>query len=668
MFHWICPECGREIPPTVKECQVCDPNAVVLPIVEPVEAAPVAVALPVPPPVPAAPAVNPEVTSPEPVATAVERVVDALPALNLQPQPEPALPVKPKTGRERVVELKPEPAPQEALEVANPISAAPEPVAEIVPPAEIASSEPAPVEIAEPTAVAEPLAALAPPEPEIVAAAEPVVVAEPEPVVASAPPEPEMVAVGEPVPAAEPGPVAAVEPPEPEIVAVTEQVPVAEPEPVVAAAPPEPEVVAIEPALPVQAIPAEPVIAAAPTPEPVAEAAPPEPQKPELLAAPEPIVETAPVVRQPEPVVAEAPIKIEEVPDPLFALASEIRAVQAARAAALVAPQESAGIRELAEAVGIQPLPTPEAPAPVALAEPVAPVQPVASARQPEPVAQIVATVPQTAQAVEETPVEATAVALLVPPEEKTVPQVVAAPIAPAPEPEGPTLPFAPMQSYTPATNKSIQPKPPQDKILAADSGPRITLPGPTLPPELTRLQDANIVTLIGEKTEIRAKEALAAEKKSGPPGWLVTVGVMLVLLAAGLSIVSYLMPHTVADAKPAPTPAAAASTPAPTGPVSPLSKFIEVTGFRIVVDANKKSEVQYLVVNHSDADIADANVFITLRSAKPGTPPVCRFSFKVPTLGPFESKEMSSPIEKSTRAVVLPDWQDLRSDVQISQ
>src|SRR5665213_942957 len=27
MFHWICPECGREIAPTVRECPACDPAA-----------------------------------------------------------------------------------------------------------------------------------------------------------------------------------------------------------------------------------------------------------------------------------------------------------------------------------------------------------------------------------------------------------------------------------------------------------------------------------------------------------------------------------------------------------------------------------------------------------------------------------------------------------------
>ena len=62
--------------------------------------------------------------------------------------------------------------------------------------------------------------------------------------------------------------------------------------------------------------------------------------------------------------------------------------------------------------------------------------------------------------------------------------------------------------------------------------------------------------------------------------------------------------------------------------------------------------------------------IYVTLRSAdaKPGQPPVCRFSFRAPTLAPFESKEMTSPIEKLTRPVALPEWQDLRSDVQVAQ
>jgi hypothetical protein len=431
-------------------------------------------------------------------------------------------------------------------------------------------------------------------------------------------------------------------------------------------------------------------------PEPVAET------EAEPLAAvesqlePEPVAVAAAAVEPPpaadlKPAAQEpAPIKLHEVPDPLFALAVEIRAVQAARAAALAAPQESSGLLELSEAVGTQSA-APEGAKPVEQpipSEHAAPVASSATAPQPNPVTEAAVA------AVE----ASTAVALLAPPEpEKTlimspvmepvalapvaqpvtepepVPQPLPEALAAQPqlEPDGPTLPYAPMQDYTPATSRSILPVPPRQQILATDSGPRITLPGPTLPPELTRLQDANVVTVIGEQTAQRTKEAIPPSKSGGAPGWLVSALVMIVLLAAGLAVVYFLLlPRTVADAKPSPTPAPAATGPAPTGGNSPLAKFVEVTGFRIVTsgDATKKSEVQYLVVNHSDADISDANVFITLRSAKPGQAPLCRFSFKIPSLGPFEAKEMSSPIEKSARGVSLPDWQDVRADVQISQ
>jgi hypothetical protein len=62
--------------------------------------------------------------------------------------------------------------------------------------------------------------------------------------------------------------------------------------------------------------------------------------------------------------------------------------------------------------------------------------------------------------------------------------------------------------------------------------------------------------------------------------------------------------------------------------------------------------------------------VYVTLRTAdaKPGQPPVCRFSFRAPTLSAFESKEMTSPIEKLSHPVTLPEWQELRPDVQIAQ
>ncbi len=649
MFHWICPECGREIPPSVKECQVCDPNAILAPTVElpvfvPVATAPVDLTTAVaPPPVVEAAAqsvVEPvSVADPEPRASAI-----GYSSAPLAPSPgvvEPTAPsvVEPLPG----VDLQPEPR-------ASAIGYSPAPVAPA--PAVV---EPAAQPVVEPVLVVDTKPAPAPaPEP---VAAEPSVV-EPVPVV-DLKPEPDPVVISEPIapvkPIIETAPVVDLKP-EPEPAVRPEPAPTADP------------VLETAALVDSKTVDPDPSPAPASEPEPLVEASPAVelkqeteiPPTPLLAAAAEPLLLTAPV--PPEPgaeqqlilPIAEttAPFPVpqfQEVPDPLLALAEEIRGAQAARAAALSAPPESAGLQELAHAVESRQHHPPQ------------PAAPVAPAQQ----------VPQNTHAAEAT--EAAAVAVLAPPVPETIPEPVsntapepvslAAPPQPAPQPEALLLPLAPMQNYRAATSKSILPVPPRPQILAADSGPRITLPGPTLPPELTRLQDANVVTVIGEKTETRAKEALGPAPRSGAPGWLVTIGVMVVLLAAGLTVVSYLLPHTVADAKPAPTPAVAATTPAPSGPVSPLSKFIEVSGFRIL-----KSEVQYTVVNHSDADISDVNVFVTLRSVKPGQPPVCRFSFKVPALGPFESKEMSSPIEKSTKPVALPDWQDLRADIQISQ
>ncbi len=680
-------------PPLPETIAVATPEPVAAQPIEEVPAAPVAEKSsevePTPEPVVAAPPVV-EVASAEPV-------VEKLP--ELEPTPEPVVaapPVVEVASAEPVVEKLPELEPTPEPVVAAPpiaevvatepvveklleVEPTPEPAVAAPLVAEVVATEPAAEKLPElePTPVVEPIVA-APPVAEVVSA-EPVV--EP-PIIESvvaAPLVADLVLV-EPTPTVEP--VVAVQ-------TLAEELP----EPVHA------EIVAepiVEAAAVAEASPAEPVAEAVPVhdatsiTEPVAEILP----VAEAGPAAEPVA-IKPNVPEPE----EAPIKLHDVPDPLLALAEEIRAAQAARAVALAAPQTSAGLLELVEAVGVQEQsPEQAAPAPQvseAISHPVASAVPTEKIHVAEEAVAAVA-VASTAVALLEppSPIESEPVgfhelrpAALSPeqlptaePERVAEPQVQPVALAPEPqpepEPEGPMLPFAPMQEYTPATSRSILPVPPPPQILSAEPGPRITLPGPTLPPELTRLHDANVVTVIGEDTAQRTKEALPPPKREGAPGWVVSVLVMLLLLAAGLGIVFYLLPHTVADAKPAPTPAVAATTPAPTGGNSPLAKFIEVTGFRIVTsspdaskkDTPKKSEVQYLIVNHSDADISDANVFVTLRPVKPGQAPLCRFSFKVPSLGPFESKEMSSPIGNSTRAVSLPDWQEIRAEVQISQ
>ncbi len=225
--------------------------------------------------------------------------------------------------------------------------------------------------------------------------------------------------------------------------------------------------------------------------------------------------------------------------------------------------------------------------------------------------------------------------------------------------PSGSRLQLAPFQEYASTASTAVRPAAPPQQILMPDSGPRMTLPGPTLPPELVSLKSANVVTVIG------------AGNKPRLPGWLISALLMLGIPIAGGLILLYFQPlqHSSADA-PAAAEVQAPAAVAATENTHSLAQYVEVTGFRIVVDFNKKSEIHYLVVNHSAADLSGMTLFVTLRNsnAKPGQPPVCRFSFRAPGLGPFESKEMSSPIEKISRSVTLPEWQDLKSEVQIAQ
>jgi len=215
---------------------------------------------------------------------------------------------------------------------------------------------------------------------------------------------------------------------------------------------------------------------------------------------------------------------------------------------------------------------------------------------------------------------------------------------------------------------RAMRPAPGSKKIYSANSGPNITLAGPMLPPELISFREGRIVTVLGSK---KVKSSGRSSTATGRlPGWLVSFLVACALVGAGLVVVLNFLPHSSADARPEPAPTEQTLKPAPVESVHPLSQTIEVTGFRMVVEASHKPEIHYLVVNHSDSAIGDLTLFVTLHAtnAKPGQPPVCKFSFRAPKLEAFESKEMVSPIEKLPRQVTLPGWQDLRADVEVAQ
>ena len=162
--------------------------------------------------------------------------------------------------------------------------------------------------------------------------------------------------------------------------------------------------------------------------------------------------------------------------------------------------------------------------------------------------------------------------------------------------------------------------------------------------------------------------------KKRLIPGWMATALILGTLLGAGFtSVISVVRP--AAEAKPVPStqtniPAAPVAPTPEVVSAAPLAKAIEVTGFRIQMDPAKKSEIQYLVVNHTPARFSGVTVYVTLYTAdaKAGQPPLCKFQFTAPNLAPFQAKDMTSAIEQVTRPVSLPDWQDLRASVEIGE
>jgi hypothetical protein len=114
----------------------------------------------------------------------------------------------------------------------------------------------------------------------------------------------------------------------------------------------------------------------------------------------------------------------------------------------------------------------------------------------------------------------------------------------------------------------------------------------------------------------------------------------------------------------PVPAPGAAVAT-----NKHPLAKYIEVDGFRITESGAGKLKITFAVINHSEADIGDLGLKVTLTTsaAKPGDAPVAQFDAKVPALGPLENKEVSVSLPTKMRVYELPDWQFLRAQFEIT-
>ena len=101
----------------------------------------------------------------------------------------------------------------------------------------------------------------------------------------------------------------------------------------------------------------------------------------------------------------------------------------------------------------------------------------------------------------------------------------------------------------------------------------------------------------------------------------------------------------------------------------NPYAKYLEVTGVRIIEDEKRHAKAQFLVVNHSTADLPDLElqVILSTTTAKAGDDPLAVLTVKTGSIPANGSKDVSAPLKTKLRAYEMPDWQFLKASFAIA-
>lgn len=234
---------------------------------------------------------------------------------------------------------------------------------------------------------------------------------------------------------------------------------------------------------------------------------------------------------------------------------------------------------------------------------------------------------------------------------------VVQAPVAQAPAPVAPTPVYAPPAPvYAPPPPPAPVYAPPVAQAPVYVQPPLVGTPptDPAPPPSFT----------FGGATAAGPYQAVSPPPAAGMPSWLIAV-----LSIVGFAALGYGVFHFTRDKSGDAAASATLETAKPSGEASPLAKYIEVVGFRIV-ESKQQVQLKFVIVNHSSGEIApfDLDLQVRAKNAKADDAPL--FTVKTPVSGvlPFEAKDMSIPVKTSLRAYELPDWQFLTATFQILQ
>ena len=151
----------------------------------------------------------------------------------------------------------------------------------------------------------------------------------------------------------------------------------------------------------------------------------------------------------------------------------------------------------------------------------------------------------------------------------------------------------------------------------------------------------------------------------------MVAIGFAAALLIVGGSIYYFLLrPTGPTRGGPSAAKTAVATPPNASGQKvsNPLQKYVEVVGLRLITE-NKKPVAKFVVVNHSASEIdnLEAKVMLWASTSRSEEDSVGSFSFKVPEIGPNDSRDMTEPLKTKFKMYELPDWQNTTAEIEIT-
>ncbi|MBK9168126.1 MAG: hypothetical protein IPM24_11755 [Bryobacterales bacterium] len=150
-----------------------------------------------------------------------------------------------------------------------------------------------------------------------------------------------------------------------------------------------------------------------------------------------------------------------------------------------------------------------------------------------------------------------------------------------------------------------------------------------------------------------------------GMPVWLATI--LSAAVFAGLFAAVYYGIQYFKEDRPAAAKPAIAFEDVPEGAKpNRMLRFLSVSGLRLLQNAQRKTEVRFVVVNHSTAQTSPIGAKARILARTNGGPDtdLGMVEFKLPALGPYETKDISAVLETKLRAYELPDWQFLKAEL----